>query len=91
MDKIQFAKLVSFVSGFTGKVFDGVALEQLESLTDPTVTPTYEAVWTTEKVAHIFYLFHKKGKIEAIKEVRHISGLGLKQAKDLVEGLIYGH
>ena len=83
MDKIQFAKLVSFVSAYNGKVFDSVALEQLENLTN--IIPVRQS-WTIEAVNQLLYFISHDKKIDAIKLYRSITGAYLKDAKDAVFG-----
>ena len=43
---------------------------------------------TEEQYAKVVSLFQETGKIAAIKEVRALSGLGLKEAKEYVEGVV---
>jgi hypothetical protein len=44
-----------------------------------------------EAVPQLQHLLAKRQKIQAIKEIRTLTGLGLKEAKDLAEAIEAGH
>lgn len=90
LDRLKFAKLVAFVQKCIVSQYDieDEQIQQLDALTTndtPSVAPT---VFDLETLL----VAHANGrKIETIKTVRTITGLGLKEAKELVERAPVNH
>lgn len=53
--------------------------------TPPRPTPGERAGMTSEQIDEIRALIRSGRKLEAIKRVRELTGLGLKESKDLVD------
>jgi ribosomal protein L7/L12 len=72
----------------------GLGLKQAKDLADALETdhlgpaaPGHRDPLPPERVAHLQRLLAANKKIQAIKEIRTLTGLGLKQAKDLAEAI----
>jgi ribosomal protein L7/L12 len=82
MEKLQFAQLIGYISFISHLTFTYDQIAEIDKLIIEGVhqSPTYS-------IKSILKHISVGNKIEAIKEYRSLFNVGLKEAKDAVEGL----
>ena len=86
LDKIAFAKVLVYIAGIVQRNnLDSTDVEVLDNMIDIEVNQTEKVYASADSIERMLCAMQNDRRIEAIKEHRAMTGMGLKESKDVIE------
>lgn len=85
LSKIKFAQVIGFIERQHALNLSESQIQLLDDMIDVDIPEPEKAALSLDALEYLMSAFKNGSKIEAIKGVRSMTGLFLKEAKDLVE------
>lgn len=90
MNAIKFAQMISYISQYTNVIFSSDAIADISAAIDAGVEQPIVSSCSAQDLVAIFQAMAEGKRIEPIKHIRQVTGLGLKEAKDLLDNAVAG-